>query len=163
MVAYVIALSIILGILASVAMADRVYCRPLIKRGVLVGVCFIVCNLPGPNADPCNMEGCIYDFHVKIASSNCLFTGIISLPPKWDGVIPPPVPGPYFRAETPPPTGGTANPIIIGQCKRFCVRVTPRCLSPGDCFRVRWVTTDRDHKRREYGGTQCCMPKPVGT
>ena len=164
MVAYVVALSVLLGIVASAAFADRVYCRPIIRKDVVRRVCFIVCNLPGPNDDPCTMQGCIYDVHIRIGTTNCLFTKVISLPKYWTGVIPAPVPGPVFEAETPCDAAGAAsNPIKIGYCYRFCVGVTPRCLSPGECFWFRWITTGCDHVRRQAGGGKCCFPKPAGT
>jgi len=159
--AYVVALSVLLGILASSAMADRVYCRPLLRDGRLLGFCFRVCNIPGVDADPCNVVGCIWDVHLRIVRSNCLFEKIIRLPKDWAGVIGPPAPSADFDAVTPPPTGGAASPIGPGYCKDFCLRITPRCISPGDCFRVVWWTTDEKGEPRERGIVKCCWPAPV--
>jgi hypothetical protein len=144
-------------------MADRVYCRPLIKDGRLVGFCFYVCNVPGPDQDVCYPQGCIWDLHLKILTEPCMFAGIISLPPNWDGVIGPPGPSPVFHAKTPPASpAGTAlpaNPIKPNECKRFCLRITPRCISPGECIIVRWVTTNANGGKRQVGRVQCCWPK----
>lgn len=163
--AYVVVLSVLLGILASAAMADRVYCRPLLRDGRLIGFCFRVCNIPGVDVDPCYVEGCIWDLHLKIVRSNCMFEKIIRIPKGWDGTIgsvgTPGAPSPEFHAVTPPPTGGNPNPIWAGYCKDFCLRVTPRCISPGDCFRVRWVTTDDKGLSRDKGIVKCCWPAPV--
>ncbi len=164
MVAYAVFLSILLGIVASAAFADRVYCYPIIRNGVLRAVRIYVCNTPRIDEDPCFPQGCIYDVHFYIRGSNCLFTHVIYLPKLWTE-IPPKVPGPEFHAETPYPGTAAApsNPILPGQCQRFVLGVSPRCLSPGDCFWFRWKTTGERHEFRQAGGARCCFPKPAGT
>ncbi len=162
MTAYVVALSILLAVLASAAMADRVYCRPLFRDSRLIGFCFIVCNWPGPDQNPCYVDGCIWDLHLKILTLDpdkpCYFEKIIRIPKYWTGVIVPPVPGPVFSAQTPPAAGGPANPIKAGECKSFCLRITGRCMSPGACIRVRWVTTGQKGEPRAKGVVRCCWP-----
>ncbi len=166
MVACVVALSILLGILASAVSADQVFCRPLVRSGRLIGFCFIVCNWPAPNENPCYVEGCIWDLHLKILTLDpdtpCYFEKIIRLPPNWDGVIEPPVPGPEFHAQTPSATGASPNPIKVGECKAFCLRITGRCLSQDACIRVLWVTTGQKGEPRARGIVRCCW-RPTTT
>jgi hypothetical protein len=166
-VAYVVVVSVFLGILASAAMADTVYCRPLLRDSRLIGFCFIVCNVPGPDENPCYVEGCIYDLHLKILTLDpdkpCYFEKIIRIPKWWTGVIKPNVPGPVFDAMTPPAGAGNPNPIKAGECKVFCLRITGRCLSPGACIRVRWVTTDEKGLPRARGVVKCCWPASTTT
>ena len=82
----------------------------------------------------------------------------IRIPKGWAQVIPPPIPGPDFTTQTPPPDGANPNPIKAGECKVFCLRITGRCMSPGACIRVRWVTTGQKGEPRARGVVRCCWP-----
>ncbi|MBM3499837.1 MAG: hypothetical protein FJX74_14345 [Armatimonadetes bacterium] len=155
-VALAACLCLLIASLASLASADRVECTPLLNsNGKTVGYCIEVCNTL---EDPCTEAGCIYDFHVSI-ESKCKIRQIRLVPKDWTGVISGDRLGVGF--VTPPPTGGTPNPIKPGQCKRFCILTD---CSEGGCFRINWWTTDRQGGILDQGVRTCCpAATPTGS
>lgn len=153
--AYVIVLSVALGVLATVASADNVSCRPIIRHGRVVALCFTVCNVSQTPCEP--QEGCIWDVHFRFAAGTpCQFTGTLSIPRAW--AVTTPYPSPGVSAVTPAPGSATLNPIAPNTCYRFCFRIDPACSSQYECLRVIWRTTDRAGRTRDRGGTRCCWP-----
>jgi hypothetical protein len=147
--------------LASVASADTVKCTPLVRDGVVVGFCFTVCNT---QKNPCFTDGCIWDLHLEIIRSNCVFTKVIRLPVGWQGGVSATNPQ-GFDAKT-PDAAGLTKPILPGQCATFCIGMNAKeCLSQEPCVYVKWVTTAIDPvtqevKVRATGVTKCCLPPP---
>jgi hypothetical protein len=147
--ALVACMAVAVALIAGMASADTVSIVPLTNQnGQIVGYCFTVCNRL---EDRCTEAGCIYDFHIQI-DERCKIRKIRAMPKGWTGTITQNGTGATF--VTPPPTGGTANPIRPGQCRRFCILVD--CSVVGKCFAVEWWTTGQQGEVLAEGKTRYC-------